>query len=72
MQDVDKPIVSEVKPIQKKPQPPVPEKDEAEDDPANAEDSKSNLENCKYYTSLFLGTLCLVSFICLNQSHADT
>jgi hypothetical protein len=33
-----------------------PEEDEEEKD-AN---SKSNLENFKYYTSLFLGTLCLV------------
>jgi hypothetical protein len=33
--------------------------EEAEDDEEPVE-TKSNLENFKYYTSLFLGTLCLV------------
>lgn len=43
--------------------------DEDEDGSANVdangekiEPGKSNLENFKYYTSLFLGTLCLVMF----------
>ena len=40
------------------------EEEENPDDPDEEKDppGKSNLENFKYYTSLFLGTLCLVSF----------
>jgi hypothetical protein len=40
----------------------VADDEEDDQDPLNEKDppGKSNLENFKYYTSLFLGTLCLV------------
>ena len=37
--------------------------EETEEDGEENVDTKSNLENFKYYTSLFLGTLCLVKSI---------